>query len=1043
MQEGMLFQHVAAGRGGIDIEQIVITYKEAPDVATLERAWQAVMEKHPAMRTSFQWKGFLGPIQQVQDELLVRIERHQVWDEAGLSAFLAADRQRGFDLTQPPLMRLTFFDSAGEPARLVWTLHHILMDGRGCVIALKEVEQFYDDLLNGLPLKSCPGLPYKPYTEWVSQLDLPDASDFWCGRLKGLTAPTPLPFEPDGAAKDTSVHGEIEIKLSGDVTSRLQDIARQYKVTLNTIVMGSWAILLGRCSGESEVVFGTVKTTRGNSIPNSDSIVGLFLNAIPIRVAVSPARQVVAMLKQVHADWTWMSFRKYDYTPLVQIKQLSDLPKSEPIFSSLVIFENQQFDAALATAQPRWLERDFRLYEQMGLPLALSAYGGKAMTLNLEYDVQRFSRPTAVRVLDHLVRVLKSIADNPEETIGNLEIIPDAERQKLLVQWNATEQAYPRETSLAALAEAQAGRTPDAVAVVHGEQQITYRELNERANQLAEELRKFGAGPDQLVGVFVDRSIGMVMALLAIVKSGAAYLPLDPLFPAERIDYMFEDSCVQVLVTEGGLCKRLPAFAGQVILLEDTCWQRNCRDNLALAVRPEHLAYLIYTSGSTGKPKGVQVPRGALTNFLWSMREWLQLNERDRGLAVTTISFDIAGLEVWLPLLVGARIVLASREQTANGAALRDLLERHGITFLQATPVTWRLLFDAGWSGKPDLQAVCGGEAMPTDVAERLAPAVKTLWNLYGPTETTIWSTGHLVEDGQAPILIGHPLANTRCYILDGQGQPTPIGVTGELHIGGDGLARGYLNRPELTAAKFVPDPFCGNGARMYRTGDLARYKADGNIECLGRIDHQIKLRGFRIELGEIEVVLQKQLEIKQAVVIAREDKPGDKRLVAYLVTTGSAIPTVPELCTRLKHQLPDYMVPTSYVFMDRLPVTPAGKVDRQNLPAPSKGDAVNQSYVPPRNEMERRLAEIWAIVLDVLRVGIQDNFFDMGGHSLLAMDVAMRIEREYGIQFPVTQVFEAPTIEKMSLALDQGLASNVRVHEMGRALNALDDMPK
>jgi amino acid adenylation domain-containing protein len=556
--------------------------------------------------------------------------------------------------------------------------------------------------------------------------------------------------------------------------------------------MGSWAILLGRFSGEPEVVFAAVKTTRGNSIPNADSIVGLFLNTIPVRVAVNPTTQVAEMLKRLYAEWIWMSLRQYDYTSLVQIKRVSDFPKPEPIFNSLVVFENQQLGTTLAESHPRWRERNFNFHEQTGLPLALSAFGGRAMTLKLEYDVHRFSRLTAERILAHLVQIFESVAENPDETIGNLKIIPAAERQQLLAEWNATERAYPRETSLAALVEAQVERTPEAIAVAYGQQKLTYRQLNERSNQLSEELRKFGAGPDQLVGLFVERSIDMVMALLAIVKAGAAYLPLDPLFPPERLGYMLEDSGVRVVVTQESLRGELPAFAGQIVLLEDTSWRENRRDNPSVVVGPEHLAYLIYTSGSTGKPKGVQVPRGALTNLLWSMRDLLQLSDRDRLLALTTISFDMAGPELWLPLLVGAQMVVASREEAADGKALLGLLERYRITFLQATPVTWQLLFDAGWHGKPDLQAVCGGEAMPPEVAAQLAPAVKKLWNLYGPTETTIWSTGYLVEDGQAPILVGRPLANTRCYILDGQGQPVPVGAIGELYIGGDGLTRGY-----------------------------------------------------------------------------------------------------------------------------------------------------------------------------------------------------------------------------------------------------------
>jgi amino acid adenylation domain-containing protein len=1026
MQQGMVFHHLSAEHSGIDIEQIVINYKESPDIPTLERAWQAVVEKHPALRTSFRWEGLQEPVQQVHDEVPIQVEHHHSWDEATFSAFLEADRRRGFDLRQPPLLRLTLFGSGTGPMRLVWTIHHILLDGRASVIILNEVEQFYDSLLNGVQLDRSSGLPYKPYIQWIEHLNLSDANEFWSNKLRGLTAPTPLPCDPDGLPKESSIHGEIEIELSEEITSRLRDAARQCNVSLNTIVMGAWAILLGRFSGDPVVLFGAVRTTRGSSVPDADSIVGLFLNTVPVRVAVDPATQVAQMLKHLYAEWMWVNLRQYDYTPLTQIKRVSAFPKSQPLFNSLVVFENHQFYTSLVNSQPRWRERDFTLYEHIGLPLALSAFGDDAMMLRMEYDVRRYSKATAARVLAHLAWIFESIADNPFETIGHLQIIPPDERQKLLVEFNATERAYPRETSLAALVEEQVRRAPDAIAVTYGEQKISYRELNEQSNQLARELRKLGAGPDQVVGLFVERSIGMVMALLAIVKTGAAYLPLDPLYPSERLAFMLQDSGVKVLVTEQGLRKELPMFFGATISLEDDRWRQNLGDNLTADVGPGNLAYLIYTSGSTGKPKGVQVSRGALTNFLWSMREWLQLSEKDRVLAVTTISFDIAGLEIWLPLLVGAQFVVASREEAADGFALRGLLERHGITFLQATPVSWRLLFDAGWGGKPDLQAVCGGEAMPPEVAARLTPVVKKLWNLYGPTETTIWSTGYLVEDGQGPILIGCPLANTQCYILDSQGQPVPVGATGELHIGGEGLALGYLNRPELTAEKFLPDPFRGGAARMYRTGDLARYRMDGNIECLGRIDHQIKLRGYRIEPGEIEAALKEQPEIKQAVVVAREHKPGEKLLVAYLVANNHDIPTASELRTRLKQRLPDYMVPAAYVFLDEIPISPAGKIDRKSLPAPSENHALPvDAYIAPRNYVEETLAKIWAETLGMERVGIRDDFFEMGGDSLDAVRLSVKVLAAFpACQPSLAILMKAPTVEQFARTLSSERAN-------------------
>jgi amino acid adenylation domain-containing protein len=958
----------------------------------------------------------------VHDQVDLRLEvRAGGEDEAGFQEFLACDRARGFDLSQAPLMRLTLFDHGQRRYRLVWTVHHILLDGRAFILVLNDVEEFYQRLRGGEHVIPEPGPAFHPYIEWLKSLDLEGAHQFWADQLRGLAGPTPLLEDAQSLGGALTGFGAEELRLSKDATSALREVAKHYDITLNTIVMGVWGLLLSRYSGEQDVLFGATKTSRRGSIADVDAVVGLFLNTVPVRTTLPPEVSIATALQDLRSEW--LSLRAYEHTPLTRIKEASEFAPSASLFDSLVVYENQGFHTALTAISECWKAREWHLLEQTNFPLTFAVYGDPEMLLKLEFDRRKFTHKTAQRILRHARQLFESIAANPEKKIAELTLLTPAERQQLLVEWNDTKRVYPRETSLAALVEAQVERTPDAIAVVYGKQQLTYRELNERANQLAHELRKHGSGPNQLVGLYVERSINMVMALLAIVKAGAAYLPLDPLFPAERINYMLEDSGVRILVTEQSLRGALPVFAGTAILLEDAGWQTNDCHNRAEAVGPEDLAYLIYTSGSTGKPKGVQVLRGALTNFLWSMRDWLQLSERDCLLAVTTISFDIAGLELWLPLLVGAQVVVASREEAADGYALRGLLDRHNITFLQATPVTWRLLFDSGWSGKPDLQTVCGGEAMPPELAAQLVPAVKRVWNLYGPTETTIWSTGYRVTNGQ-PILIGRPLANTTCYILDGQRRPVPIGVIGELYIGGDGLARGYLNRPELTAEKFVPDLFRGNGARMYRTGDLARYRADGNIECLGRIDHQVKIRGYRIELGEIEAALKEQPEIKQAVVVAREDTPGDKRLVAYLVASTSTMPATSELRTRLKRQLPDYMVPTAYVFLDQLPISPNGKIDRKALPAPEADAYSTREYEPPQGEIEAAIAVIWADELELDRVGRHDNFFELGGHSLMAVRLIAKIRAAFPqCQPSLAVLLKAPTVEQYARTLSGGQA--------------------
>ena len=587
----------------------------------------------------------------------------------------------------------------------------------------------------------------------------------------------------------------------------------------------------------------------------------------------------------------------------------------------------------------------------------------------------------------------------------------------------------PRPVPVHRLIEAQAARTPEAPAVIFGPSTLTYADLDARANRLARHLKGLGVGPGVLAGLCVERSAEMVVGALAILKAGGAYVPLDPGFPEARLAYMLEDAKAAVLVTERALQERLPADGAHVLCL-DSDWQAPAEGddaNLAVEIQPGDLAYVIYTSGSTGRPKGVQIPHGALTNFLKGMRQLLEFTERDLLLAVTTLSFDIAGLELFLPLTCGGRVEVLPKDVAADGTKLAARLAGSGATFLQATPATWRLLLETGWAGSPELAMLCGGEALPRALADRLLPKGKVLWNLYGPTETTIWSSAAKVEPGDGPISIGRPILETQLYVLDSRLRPVPQGVAGELYIGGSGLARGYLRRPGLTAERFLPDPFGPPGGRLYRTGDLARWRADGALECLGRVDHQVKVRGFRIELGEIEAVLAKQPGVRDAVVRAREDNPGDVRLVAYVVPAeGQPAPQPADLRKALAAGLPDYMVPALFVSLEALPLTPNGKVDRNALPAPEPSRS--EAAVAPRNPVEEALAGIWAEVLGAESVGVFDDFFERGGHSLLAAQVLARLRDAFGVDLPLAELFDSPTVAAQARMVEQALRADAGV---------------
>ncbi|MGH7827785.1 MAG: MupA/Atu3671 family FMN-dependent luciferase-like monooxygenase, partial [Candidatus Binatia bacterium] len=1403
-QQGMLFHSLYAQQTGVDVEQILCVLHEDLNPAAFQKAWERVVSRHSALRASFRWEGLSEPLQEIHRDGTLTAQIEDLRDlprceqRKRLDGYIRSDRKRGFDLAKPPLMRLAVFHMDEAEYEVVWTFHHILADGRSHRLILNEVFAFYEALCRGQELKLPRPSRYGDYIQWLQKQDFSRAEEFWRKKLKGFSAVTSFAVSGSAGNADEDERGEQETTLSQAVTATLLSVADQNQLTLNTFLQGAWGILLSRYSGERDVLFGVVRAARQSTVEGAESIVGMFINTLPLRLQVSPEESLLSWLKEIRARN--IAVRPHEHTPLVMIQSWSEKPAGVALFESILVFDNYSLNFALRAQGESWQKRNFRLIEKTSYPLTIYGYGGSELSLKIAYDRRRFDDATIAGLLGHLKTLLEGMAENSGKRLSDLPLLTEPERRQLLVEWNSTETQYSKNACLHQLFEAQVEKTPEAIAVTFEDRQLNYRELNNRANQLAHHLQKLGVGPDVLVGICVERSIEMMIGLLGILKAGGAYVPLDPAYPKERLGFMIEDSRAHALLTQSQLLGRLPIGNPQHAIRNPTVICLDSDSEIIAAepqrnplspVTAENLAYVIYTSGSTGRPKGVMVAHRNVVSFFAGMDRRIGNESTGVWLAVTSISFDISILELFWTLTRGFHVVVhgdnhllssaelhsqiaekeiefslfyfASNEGEVSEGKYRLLMEgakfadehgfsavwtperhfhafgglypnpsvtsaalaavtkslkiragsvvlplqnpirvaeewavvdnlsngRAGISFASGwhandfvfapenyqarreimfreietvqelwrgktvsfkggagndvqvkifprpiqrelpiwitaagSPETFRMAGEMGanllthllgqdieelakkiaayrqarrrcgrdpsdghvtlmlhtfvgesteavrekirepflsylksssdlvqklaqslgqngglgdltedemkphWErafnryfetsglfGAPETclemiarlkangvdEVAClvdfgvdtdsvlsslryldmvrarsnkkpgkntenfplaaqikkhkvshlqctpsmarmltmdtealdalrsvsdlmlGGEALPVSLAEQMTElASGRVHNMYGPTETTIWSATHPVAKVGRTVPIGRPVANTQIYILDAHLHPIPIGLAGEIFIGGAGVVRGYFERAELTAERFIPDPFSREpGARLYRTGDLARYLPDGNVEFLGRLDHQVKIRGHRIELGEIESVLEGRAAVREAVVIMREDTPGENRLVAYLTAKEQPFPSIDELREFLTHKLPDYMVPSAFVLLDALPLTPNGKVDRRALPMPDQArPAFEKPFVAPSNPLEEVLAGTWAKLLGVERVGTDDNFFELGGHSLFAVRLISQLRTLFKVELPLRTLFDTPTVAALSRAI-------------------------
>lgn len=1004
----------------------------------LRRALQEIVQRHAPLRTTFAiLEG--EPVQVVRK--IDRLELPLI-DLAGLATALqdtevmqrcAAEADRPFDLTCDLMLRAAVLRMGKHDHRLLLTLHHIASDGWSLRILWRELAVVYDAYCRQA-IGNLPDLPidYGDYSVWQRRQSqgsrLAGLLHYWREQLANLTVlelPTDRPRPPLPSYRGA----RHDFQLPPELMHELQSLSRIEGATLHMTLLAAFQLLLKRYSGQDDIVVGTPIAGRNNAA--LEGLIGFFVNTLVLRTDLSgdpTFRELLGRVRQVslaaydHQDLPFEKLveelqpeRHLSRSPLVQVLfQLLSFPDQELCLKGLEVSRLPQstgrvkFDLEMSLWQPT--DRT------------------EACQGSVEYSTELFDPATIASFTRHYLTLLENLVANRDQRISRLALLTPQDRHQLLVAWNDTDREYPREKCVHQLFEEQVERTPAAIAVIDQDRRWTYRELNEQADRLAGRLEAFGLNHGGTVAVCLDRSVELVAALLGIWKAGAAYLPLDPLYPTERLAFMVQDSGASVLLTQESLRTTVVHDSLRTLILEQEQPESVSASPAASAhraVTSDSLAYILYTSGSTGRPKGVEISHQNLGNFLDSMKREPGLHSDDRVLAITTISFDIHALEFWLPLIVGASVVIADRATAIDGTALSQLLDSSAATVLQATPATWRLLLAAGWTGRSSLKALCGGEAFPDDLRQPLREKVGQLWNMYGPTETTVWSTVWRMETDQTPTLIGKPIGNTRVYVMDSHDQLAPVGAPGELWIGGDGVAQGYRGRPDLTAERFVPDPFRTGGHRAYRTGDLARWKADGSLELLGRIDHQVKLRGYRIELGEIEAAIIQHPSVAQAVVLLRDEDPGDSRLVAYCVSVENAALDIAGILRELRVRLPDYMIPAAFVPLAEIPLTPNGKVNRRALPAPSDArPELDREFIAPRNRLEVLLASAWCEFLKIDRIGIHENFFNLGGHSLLAIRIISRLSESLQRPVPVAMFFRHPTIAAMAEALAKPIAA-------------------
>ncbi|MDR4435229.1 non-ribosomal peptide synthetase [Bacillus tequilensis] len=1047
MQKGMLFHSLIDSSSRAYFEQAAFDLKGDLDIEAFSMSLSQLAERHEILRTHFytEWKD--QPLQIVFRKKPIEITVEDIRSMKNkqrnefIASFVQKDKARGFDLIQDSLMRVSILRTEDDQVRLIWSFHHILMDGWCLPLITKEVFETYYELLERRKPEREAVTPYSRYIEWLEDQDHQNASAYWQKYLDGYEGQTVLLKEPVSNQAKGYQKQMLACRLGKQLSEEIRQTASKHHVTVNTFIQSAWGLLLQRYNNSQDVVFGSVVSGRPAEIPGIESMVGLFINTIPVRITAQPGMTVEQVLKMSQEQA--LASQGYDTFPLYEIQAQTE--QKQQLISHIMVFENYPVEKQMEHMKPNRDALDiinFHMEEHTHYDFNFIVMPAGEIDIHFVYNSNVYDHASVERMQTHFIQIMKQMADDQDIRVQDLEILTADERSLLIDKFNDTAAEYPKEKTINQLFEEQAERTPEQVAIVFEDEKLTYRQLNERANRLARTLRANGLQADRLTAIISDHSIDLVVGILAVLKAGGAYVPIDPDYPKHRIQYILEDSKAEIVLTQYHLRQR-SAHAGTIVLLDEESSYHEEHSNLERTSDAKDLAYAIYTSGSTGNPKGVLIEHRGLTNYIWWAAKVYVKGEKANFPLYSSIAFDLTVTSIFTPLVSGNAIIVFGGEDRA--ALLSSIVRDSRVDIIKLTPAHLQLLHEMDIPHECRIRKlIVGGDNLSVRLARSISEQFQDqieIFNEYGPTETVVGCMIYSFDpqkDRRESVPIGTAAANMNIYVLDAGMKPVPIGVPGEIYISGAGIARGYLNRPGLTAEKFVEHPFAA-GEKMYKTGDVARWLPDGNIEYLGRIDHQVKIRGYRIEIGEVEAALLQLESIKEAVVIAIEEE-GSKQLCAYL--SGNESLNTAQLKRHLLNKLPAYMIPAYFVQIEKMPITANGKVDRKALPAPEGNRLTGTEYAAPGTLIEKQLADIWKDILALSDPGIKDHFFDVGGHSLKVLQLIHQINADMGVNMHYQAVYDFPTIETMARAIQAAVFESKTDHNVFVKLNQEDSIP-